>query len=133
MRSQEILQEDRLKHRVEKKRLVQNLTVIKGPPRSSGTFSAISGSKRGHVSQVSVWQSVCVFEWWGLILGKSEDSAKAKSYFKASPACPAPHTAPLLCQAAVAQHLGQVWRGLFREQREVLAPGHFTPNELLQR
>lgn len=29
---------------------------------------------------------------WGLILGKSGEAAKAKSYFKASPARPAPHT-----------------------------------------
>lgn len=61
---------------------------------------------------------------WGLVLGKSGDAAKAKNYFKASPARPAPRTAPLLSQAAVARSLGQAWRVLFREQREVLAPEH---------
>ena len=60
---------------------------------------------------------------WGPILGTSE-AAKAKSYFKASPAGPAPHTAPLLSQAAGARGLGQAWRVLFREQRDVLAPEH---------
>lgn len=62
-----------------------------------------------------------------LILGKSGEAAKAKSYFKVSPARPAPHTAPLLSQATVAQGPGQAWRVLFREQREVLAPGHSHP------
>lgn len=64
---------------------------------------------------------------WGLILGNSGDAAKAKSYFKACVARPAPHTAPLLSQAAVAQGPGQAGRVLFREQREVLAPGHSHP------
>ena len=52
----------------------------------------------------------------GLILGKSGDEAKAKNYFKASPARPAPHTAPLLSQAAAAWGPGQAWRVLFREE-----------------
>lgn len=37
-----------------------------------------------------------------------------------------PHS-PRLSQAAVARGRGQAWRGLFREQREVLAPEHSHP------
>lgn len=63
----------------------------------------------------------------GLILGKSGEAAKAKSYFKASAARPAPHTAPLLSQAAVAGGLGQTRREFCSERREVLAPGRSHP------
>ena len=84
---------------------------MQGFARSPGTSSASFGSVRAGLSPrcVAVWlKCVCIGGVdQGLILGKSGDTAKAKSYFKASPA---PHIAPLLSQAAVARGLGQAWR-----------------------
>lgn len=70
---------------------------------------------------------------WGLILGKSGNAAKVKSYFKASLAFPAPHIAPLLSQAAVAGGLGQAGSVCSERAQGSLGSGTFTPNELLQR
>lgn len=50
--------------------------------------------------------------------GKARGGSQGWSYFKSSPAGPAQSC---WSQAAVAPGLRQVWRGLFREQREVLA------------
>lgn len=75
---------------------------------------------------VFVWLSICVL--WGLMgcglgphSGKVSGGSQGWSYFKSFPAGPAPRTPLCWSQATVAQGLRQVWRGLFREQREVLA------------
>lgn len=114
---------------VKKKRRAQHLIVIWASLRSPGTPQLSFGSVRVRVSPqcVTVWLSVYWDVDGGLILGKSGEAAKAKSYFKASPARPAPHTPLKPSQAAVARGLGQPWRVLFREQREVLAPEHSHP------
>lgn len=122
-----------------KKKNLSKISQYLGSPRSPRTSLAIFWVYKGLsvTPNMSMWLSVCSLRggvearasFW-----ESQGMQPRQSYFKVSPAClHAPHTSPLLSQAAVAQVLGQVWRGLFREQREVLAPGHFTPNELLQR
>lgn len=67
----------------------------------------------------------------GLILGKSGDAAKAKSYFKAPLPARSPHS-PAARQAAVARGLRQAESFVLRAEG---SPGSrtFTPNELLQR
>lgn len=58
---------------------------------------------------------------WGLILGKSGEAAKAGAILSLPLLALLPAQPLCWSQAAVAQGLRQVWRGLFREQREVLA------------
>lgn len=76
---------------------------------------------------VFVWLSICVLwgGWWGvgwgLILGKSGEAAKAGAILSLPLLALLPAQPLCWSQAAVAQGLRQVWRGLFREQREVLA------------
>lgn len=57
----------------------------------------------------------------GLILGKSGEAAKAGAILSLPLLALLPLQPLCRSQAAVAQGLRQVWRGLFREQRELLA------------
>lgn len=78
---------------------------------------------------MTVWLSVCVAEVWTGASFWEIQGMQPKQRAILRPVLPAllPTQPPLLSQAAVAQGPGQAGRVLFREQREVLAPGHSHP------
>lgn len=127
MRIQGTWQDGKLRHRRARKTCPTSCCHLRFTEVSGELFSQLWVLRGPKYHQACAFVAECVCIGGvdrGLILGKSGDAAKAKNYFKASPARPAPHTAPLLSQAAAAWGPGQAWRVLFREQREVLAPEH---------